>query len=121
MGKYFPKSYRFEDAYLALALHDDTQSGGLDAAGRKAVTNLFPDQAGEIIADESVEHAPRFLCLTKIGIYSTRMFQRFLNRFFGNLMKDDPFRILQAHSFCHMPGNRFSLAIRVGGEQHFIS
>ena len=50
------------------------------------------------------------------------MFDGFFYRTFGDLVKRDPAHLffIQLQRCCQMPGNRFSLAVRVSCEIYFI-
>src|SRR5262249_59020760 len=58
---------------LALALHDQTQSHGLHASGRKSAPDFVPQERRNLVADNAVQHAPRLLRIHQVAVDITRM------------------------------------------------
>ncbi len=108
---------RNERADLFLTLDENMERGGLDAAGREAVAELLPDEAGEIIADESVEHAARFLGLAEILVERPRMGDGLFHGRRRDLIEQHPCGFFQSAGNGQMPSDRFALAVGVGGEE----
>ena len=48
------------------------------------------------------------------------MFECFLDRFFGDFMKDYALGALQSGRFLDVPGDSLALAVGVGRQKHFI-
>ena len=46
---------------LTLAIDDELERDGLDAAGAQAPADLFPEQRADLVADQPVEHAAGLL------------------------------------------------------------
>ena len=119
IGAHDPIFFRNECADFALAFHDDAQGGGLHAASGETVAYFFPNQSGEIVAEEAIEHPARFLRFYQFFINLARMRERFLHGLFRNFVKYDALGFFELDRFREVPCDRFSLAIGVGGENHF--
>ncbi len=56
-----PVFLRDEGADLAFALHDHPQRDGLHAAGGESAADFIPEQRGNLVAHQAIEHAARLL------------------------------------------------------------
>ena len=117
---------RNKRADLTLALHDDAESGGLDAAGGEAVADLLPDETREIVSDESVEDAAGFLSFAEILVDVAGILHCFHHGVFRDLVENNSLRergaMLAVELGClgDVPSDRFSFSVGVGREDDFI-
>ncbi len=109
-----------ECANFLLAFGENMERGGLHATSREAIPNFLPDESREIIADETIEDTPRFLCFAEIGIEFTWMGDRFDDSFLGDFIEKDALRILDSAAFGDMPRDSLSFAVGVGCEENSI-
>jgi hypothetical protein len=91
-----PECLGLECADLVLPFHDQTKRDGLNASGRKAAHDFAPQKRRKFVSDETVEDPARLLGIHQIFINGARMFERIQDRFFGDLVKNNPFGIAQA-------------------------
>jgi hypothetical protein len=116
---------RLESADLPLALDDEPQRDGLYATRGDPLLHRLPEHGAGLVADEPVEHASRLLGLDFLVVDRTRLQDGVLDRVLRDLVEEDPTHgddrctALRADLLGHVPGDRLSLAIRVGGDEHF--
>ena len=96
----------------------------MHAAGAQAAPDFFPQQRGEVEADQVIQGAARLLCVHQAHIELARLLEGFLHAFFGNLMEHHAQGALVQifdtafgfEDFVYMPGDGFAFAVRVGGQ-----
>ena len=102
---------------LALALYDEAHGHALDAPGREATADLFPEEGGEAVADEAVEDAAGLLSVDETHVYFPRIGNGGLYSAGGDLMElDAVYRLAVfacARHFAHVPRYGFAFAVGV--------
>ena len=122
-----PVFTRFENLDFILTLADQPQGDRLHPTGRKTVTDLFPEERGQVEADQVIEHRARLLGIDQVAGDPARMGHGLVDRGFGDLMKSDPFDnrlfgiFIDSESFQQVPGDRFPFAVEVGCEDQFVA
>ena len=111
----------YERLDLFLTERQDVECGGLDTAGGESVAHLFPNQSGEIVADESVEHAPGLLGFAEIAIEFAGMSHGFLYSFLGDFVEENALGFLDTAGLGDMPRNSLAFAVGVGSEEDGIA
>ena len=106
--------------HFFFALADETKRDRLHAAGRKTVFHFAPQKRTQIVTDEAVEHAPRFLRVH----FAFDDFVGMLDRFFDRDRRDfvehdaaDRSACLFFQRIIQMPCDRFSFAVVIACEQ----
>ena len=84
-----PVFFRLKGFDLRLALHNHAQRHGLNPAGGKATAHFVPEQGGNLISDEAVEHAAGLLRVDQIAINVPGVLERLLDGALGDLVKGD--------------------------------
>ena len=112
---------------LHLALDDQPQGDGLDAAGGLRARQLAPEHGGEAEADEIVERAAGEIGFDQFHVDLPRMVHRGRDGGFGDGVKDDALdlggflhRLALGQGLQQVPGDRLALAVGVGGEDQFV-
>ena len=119
-----PVFLRFKGADFVFALANQAQGGALHAAGAQAAPDFFPQQRGEVEADQVIQGAACLLCVHQAHIELARLLEGFLHAFFSNLVEHHAqgalVQIFDAafgfEDFVDMPRNGFAFAVRVGGQ-----
>src|SRR5204863_4279643 len=75
IGIHGPVFLLLESLDLALAVHDQAQSNGLHSPGRDAAADFIPQQRRDLVADDSVKHAPRLLRVDEIAVNVARLLE----------------------------------------------
>ncbi len=97
-----PIFLRNERADLQFALDDQPQCHRLDAARRKSAPNFVPENGGNLVAHDAIEHAARLLRIHKIGVNLPGLIERRANRLGRNFIESHPknlFRVDSDHFF----------------------
>src|SRR6185437_5914347 len=116
---------RLERADLPLPLHDEPERDGLHAAGRDSLLYGFPKHRARLVADEAVEHAARLLGFDLLGVDRPGIQDGALHRVFRDLVKEHALDRQRAGAALRpdlagdVRGDRLTLAVRVGGDEHF--
>ena len=110
-----PVFLRLEGADLVFTIHDQTGGHGLDAAGRKASSDLLPQQRRQLVTDDAVQNTSCLLGIYQIVVNISGVCNGFPNHLLGNLVEGDTvcFGVREIQEFLQMPGNSFSLPVRV--------
>ena len=116
---------------FAFAFDDQTQRNGLHAAGRKTAADFIPEQRGNLISHEPVEHTAGLLRVDEILIDGAGMLKRRLHGALGNFVEGNALNarrrcllalleLLRFFRFAviaeferQMGGDGFALAVRV--------
>ncbi len=116
--KQVPVLLRHESRDLLLAIADQLQRHGLDAARAQTAADFVPEQGADLVADEAIEHAARLLRIDHLHVDLARMVHRFLHRLLGDLVEHEAvdLLLLRAELFGEMPADGFAFAVRVGGD-----
>ena len=119
-----PILYRDKILYLAFAFDDEPHGDRLHASRTQRVFfHFLGQQRADGVADDSVQHAARLLCVYASHVERARMRERVLNRVLCNFVKLDAMnRFPRDLIFQHgreMPRNRFAFAVGVGGKINF--
>ena len=103
---------------LLLAVHDQAQCDGLDAAGGKLGADLAPQDGGELESDQAVEHAAGLLGVDQVHVDLARVLDGVEHGGLGDLVECDAPGLggIQFQGLGQVPGNRFSLAVLIGRE-----
>ena len=118
---------RLERANLALALDDEPKRDGLHASGRQSLLDGLPQHRARLVADETIEHATRLLRFDLLAVDDAGVQDRALDRVLRDLVEEHALdrqtrrATLRRDLRRHVPGDRLALAIRVGGDQHFLA
>ena len=107
-----------EGVDLVFAVADHLRRHGLHAAGGKALFHLRPEDGADLIAHQAVEHAPRLLGVDAVDVDAARVLDGGLDGLHRHLVELDAAgrMFVDAQHIGQMPGDGFSLAVRVGGE-----
>ena len=126
MGEDRPIFARNEFFDLELAVADDAQRDGLDAAGGARARQFAPEHRREVEADEIIERAARAIGVDQRFVDLARMAHRILDRLLGDGVEDDAIdalvleQLLALENFVDMPGDRLALAVGVGREDDAV-
>ena len=122
-----PVFLRLELLDLAFAIRDDAQRHRLHAAGRAGARQLAPQHGREGEADEVIERTAGEVGLDQRLVDVARVLHRLGDRRLGDGVEDDAAdRLVLDQLFLpqhveHVPADRLAFAIRVGGEDQFVS
>ncbi len=112
---------------LHLAVDDQAERDGLDAAGRARAGELAPEDRGELEADEVVEGAAGEVGVDQLHVDLARRFHRFGDGVPGDGVEDHALdggvfldRLAAGEGLEQVPGDRLALAVGVGGEDEFL-
>jgi hypothetical protein len=111
-----------ERADLALALDDESDSDGLDAAGRQPAAHLAREQRAQCVADEAVDDAPGLLGIDQVHVDRARVRERLADGRFGDLAEGDPPCLVRGDvgRLGHVPGDRLAFPVEVGGQEDLV-
>ena len=117
-----PVLLRFEGLDLALAVDDEPERDGLDAARGEAVADLLPEERRHGVAHETVDDSPSLLRIDEVLVDVPRMLERFLNGGGGDLVEGDAAELGLGHldDVREMPGDRLPLPVEVGRQPDVI-
>src|SRR5439155_14547412 len=114
-----PVRRRAELQTLLFTVDNQPHGDALHAAGAQPGLHFLPEHGRNRVAIQAIEDAATLLRANEILIDVRRVLHRLLDRFFGDLVEDDPlYRHLRLQNFLEVPADRLALAIRVGGEVH---
>src|SRR4029453_7473401 len=105
---------------LGFAIANELQGDRLNAARAQPPPDLVPEQRADLVAHETVEDATRLLRIHHLLVDLGRVIERGEDAFLGDLVEHQPanlFQVSAAELFRQMPADRFSLAVRVGGDE----
>ena len=107
-----------EGADFPLPLHDQAHRHRLDAAGREAPGDLFPQQGGHHKAHHPVEETPGLLGIDPVGIEIAGVLEGFRDGLLGNFIEDHPLVAgsIPTDGLPQVPGDGLPLPVEVGGE-----
>ena len=108
--------HKIENFLLSVA--DNARRYGLHAACGKALAYLCPENGADLIPHQAVENAARLLGVYKAHVDGTRALDGVFDRVCGDFVEHDAALAgnIQPQYLRKMPGNRLSLAVRVGGK-----
>ena len=103
---------------LLFPLRHQPDSYGLDTPCGQPAPYLLPQQGRELIAHDTIQHAPRLLRVHQILVDGAGMLDGILHHLFGDLVERHALRLAvrQLQQMLQMPADGLSLSIRVGGE-----
>ena len=115
-----------EGADVALSLDDQAQRYGLHAAGRKPPADLIPEQGGDFVAHQAVQHAAGLLRVHQVQIDLPGFLESCLDRFGGDFVEQHPEDLLPlglvgGEHVGQMRADRFAFAVRVRGKIDSVS
>ena len=115
-GLELPVLFGHKGLALFLAFHDKAQGHRLYPPGRNAAFDGFPQQGGNFIAHQTIQHAAGLLSLEQARIDGAGMFQSFFHRAGSDFVELDAFDIfgLVADNLGDVPGDGLALAVGVG-------
>ena len=125
-GAQLPVFLRLEDLDLRLAIADEAQRHGLDAAGRAGARQLAPQHRGEGEADQIVEGAAGEIGVDQRLVDLPRVRHRVQHRLLRDGVEDDAAHrlgadhLLLAQHLEHVPRDRLALPVRIGGEDDAV-
>jgi hypothetical protein len=120
-----PIFLRLEAFDLALAVDDQAQRDGLDAAGRLGAGELAPQDRREGEADQIIERAAGAIGVDQILVELAGLGHRVGYGRLGDGVERDPLHVLGqdaavAQDFLHVPADRLPFAIWIGGEDQGV-
>ena len=100
----------------ALAVAHQLQRDRLHASGAQAAADLVPEQRAELVADQTIEHAPRALGGDHLDVDGARMVQRLLHRLPGDLVERQAMELplLARKLLRNVPADGLAFAVGVG-------
>ena len=103
---------------LALAVHNEAQRHGLHAPGADAALDVLPEDGGNLVAHEPVEHSSGLLRANQVLVDGARVLQRFFHCAGGDLVELNAadVGVLALDELGHVPADGLALAVRVGRE-----
>jgi hypothetical protein len=111
---------RDEGLALGLALDDDPQRHGLDAAGGEPAPDLVPEQLRDLVADQAVDDAPGLLGADAVLRDLAGLLDRARDRGLRDLVElgavEGGVRRLLLQQLVQVPADRLALAVGVGRE-----
>ena len=107
-----------EGADLIFPVHHHSGGDGLDASGGQTPAHLLPQQRGQLIAHDPVQNPSGLLGIHQVIVDVPGMLDGFSHHPLGDLIEGYPVRLFvgQPQQFLQMPGDGFSLPVRVGCE-----
>ncbi len=111
---------------LAVTLADQTQGHGLNPPGGKAAAHFVPEDGRDLVADQTVQNAPRLLRVHLLNVQFLGVLEGLLDGGLGDFVKDHALELrlalglLAAQFLGQVPADGLSLAIGVGGQEDFI-
>ena len=89
----------------------------MHATGTQSAADLFPKQLGNVVPVQPVQDSASFLGVDQSTIDLARIFDRFLDRFLGDFVKNEPMDgDFWLQNLVQVPTNRFSFAVFVRRE-----
>ena len=111
---------RDEGLDLVLALADDPKRHRLDPPGGESPPDLLPEQVRDLVSDEAVDDAAGLLGVDAAAVDLAGRFHRREHGLLGDLVEAHAAERRLAGAglqrLLQVPGDRFALAVRVGGE-----
>src|SRR5256712_6093823 len=109
---------RDERLDLALAVHDQPDGHRLHPPGREPTLDLVPEERGELVADETVEHAARLLRVDLLEVDAPGLGERAPHRALGDLVERDAIDVVLAdvELLGQVPADRLALAVGIRGD-----
>ena len=109
------------DVGLPLAHHPGGH--GLDPPGGKTPADLLPQQGGDLIAHDAVQHPARLLGVHQIHIDGPGVGDGVVDHLLGDLVEGHPVGLVvrDAQHLLQVPGDGLALPVGVGGEEHFLA
>ena len=122
LGGEGPVLLRHEALDLALAVDHQPNGHALHPPGRQAAPDLAADQRAELVAHQPIDDAPRLLGVHQVEVDAARVGEGLIDRALGDLAERHPLQAVrrQLGVLGDMPGDRFALAIEVGGKPHLV-
>ena len=93
-GHHLPVFLGLEGSNFTLAVHNQSNGHGLHTAGRKLPGQLATEQGAKVVPHHPIQEPPGLLGLDAVHVNFTRVFERGLNRFFGDFVEGDPFHLI---------------------------
>ena len=114
-----PVFFGHESLPFLFTLDDEAQGHGLDASGGDAAFDVFPEERGDLVSHEAVEHAAGLLGVEQVDVEVARMIQRLMYGTGGDFVELDTLdvRIFVLQEFGDVPRDGFPFAVGVGGEE----
>ena len=101
------------------------QPGGhrLHPPGGQAPADLLPQQGGDLIAHDAVQHPARLLGVHQIHIDGPGVGDGVVDHLLGDLVEGHPVGLVvrDAQHLLQVPGDGLALPVGVGGEEHFLT
>ena len=117
-----PVFARLECGNFLLALADQAQRRALHAPRRQSPAHLLPQQRREVEPDQVIERAPRLLRIDQVPGQLPRCLDGFANAVASDFIEGHTMHLLAIEitpfpeNLVQMPGDRLTLAVRVGCE-----
>ena len=112
-----------EGTDLLLPLHHKPGGHRLNPAGGQAPADLLPQQRGELVAHDAVQHPPGLLCVHQVLVDLPGMGDGVLHYLPGDLVEGDPEGLVlgYAQHGLEVPGDGFPFPVRVGGQVDHVA
>ena len=114
-----PIFFGHESLPFLFAFDDEAQGHGLDASGGDAAFDVFPEERGDLVSHEAVEHAAGLLGVEQVDVEVARVIQRLMYGTGGDFVELDTLdvRIFVLQELGDVPRDGFPFAVGVGGEE----
>ena len=108
---------------LLLTLGHQPDRHRLHTAGGQAAADLLPQQGGELIAHDAVQHTAGLLGVHQILVDGAGVLDGLLHHLLGDLVERHApgLVIRQVQQVLQMPADGLALAVRVGGQIHGLA
>ena len=109
---------------LTFALHDQAESDSLHTAGGESATYLIPEQRGDLVAHDAIEHTAGLLRVHQVAVDGTGIQERSLDGLGRDLIKGDAMdgalgRVV-AQLIFKMCRDGLAFAVRIGRQVHSL-
>ena len=110
-----PVLFLIEITDFVLPVHHHADRGRLHTPCRKPGLDGAPEHGRKLIADDAVKHTSRLLCVHQILVDFSWILNSVAYNIFGDFIEGHAFCLLirQIKQLLQMPGDSFSLAVRV--------
>ena len=118
-----PPFYGNESGNGAFPFYNHPQGYGLHPAGGQPQLDLEPQQGADFVSHQAVQDAAGLLGVDQFHINWAGVGKGFLDRLFGDFVKDDPlgrfvFQLVPAGGGLQVPGDGFAFPVGVGGQEN---
>ena len=118
-----PVFFRNKGVDLILSVTDDAKSNWLHSSSTQTSFDLCPEKRADAVTHHTIQHSSCLLCVYKIHIQISRLFDWIFDRSLSNFIKGNSAHLGRVFFQClhQMPGNCFSFTVRVSCQVNFFS